>query len=736
MIKKYYKNLSILRVFSCIAILFYHLGIIKGGFLAVCTFFTLTGYLATTSILKEDKFSISNYYINRFKKIYLPLLIVVLITVFIIPIITNFNWINLKPETRSIILGYNNYWQLSANLDYFSRNINSPFTHLWFIGILLQIELILPAIILLLKKVSEKTNKLISCIIIFMLAVISTKYFYDMSLQNNLMQTYYDTLSRSFSIIYGVLLGFIHIYYKPLSIFKNDKAKQILICIYLTILTSLFFIIDFKSQYFNISMIIVSIITMRIIDNSIFNNEQNKFDKIIKMLSNISYEIYLIQYPIIFYFQYNNVKTFYSVPIIIILTIILSCLLHISINYKEKNKINYTRLILLMIFLVLSLGGIHQYIITKDHTKEFKDLEYQMTQNEKDVEKRQKEYEKKLLEEKESWKQTLENLEKDESKIKDNIKKQHVVGIGDSVMLGAADKLYETFSNGYFDAKISRSTWAAQSILADLNERNLLGEPIIIGLGANGDCPGWVKEEIMKIIGNRKVFWINVTNDDEVDVNTDLKNATELYDNLYLVDWNSASLGHPEYFYADGIHLTEIGIEKYIETILDKIEEVYKEDYNKKKEEIIDNHEKEEQQKISFYGNDLLLNSFDYVKKYYKKSSFNIDSEYTYNKLMKELKREIENNTLDHNLVFAFDSTFKISDDEYDKLIELCGDRKIYIVKIDDRKINNDKVSIINFYKEIEKNKKYIMVDKIHLTDLGNQKLSETINNIVREEVN
>ena len=53
---KYYKRLDIIRIFSCIAILFYHLGILKGGYLAVCTFFVLSGYLAVTTSFKKDKF--------------------------------------------------------------------------------------------------------------------------------------------------------------------------------------------------------------------------------------------------------------------------------------------------------------------------------------------------------------------------------------------------------------------------------------------------------------------------------------------------------------------------------------------------------------------------------------------------------------------------------------------------------------------------------------------------------
>ena len=69
----YYKKINIIRVFLCIAVLLYHLDILKGGYLAVCAFFVLSGFLITKSSFDKDNFSIVNYYKSRFLKLYLPL---------------------------------------------------------------------------------------------------------------------------------------------------------------------------------------------------------------------------------------------------------------------------------------------------------------------------------------------------------------------------------------------------------------------------------------------------------------------------------------------------------------------------------------------------------------------------------------------------------------------------------------------------------------------------------------
>ncbi|MDY3830738.1 MAG: acyltransferase family protein, partial [Erysipelotrichaceae bacterium] len=77
--KKRFILLDIFRAILCLAVLLYHLRLLKGGYLAVCCFFVLSGYLTTRSLLKKDKVDLKKHYYSRLKKIYLPLLVVVLI---------------------------------------------------------------------------------------------------------------------------------------------------------------------------------------------------------------------------------------------------------------------------------------------------------------------------------------------------------------------------------------------------------------------------------------------------------------------------------------------------------------------------------------------------------------------------------------------------------------------------------------------------------------------------------
>lgn len=730
-VKKYYKNIDIIRLLACIAILLYHLNILKGGYLAVCTFFVLSSYLSCISAFKKENFNILEYYYNRLKKIYIPLIIVVFMSVSIVSFL-NVSWLNLKPETTSVLLGYNNFWQLNANMDYFVRHVSSPFMHLWYISILLQYDLIFPIIFKILQKIGDKISKIIPCIITIIYSIIMVIFFYKSNLTQDMMSVYYNTFTRIFSLLFGLSLGFIHSYYGILipKKLKQEKISQLIFYIYLLIMICFFIFIDAQSPYYAYSMILVTILTCRIIDyGMIETNGLSKIDKIIKSLSSISYEIYLFQYPVIFVFQYININNALCLPLLILIIILLSYLLHFAINGKKLKSLKY---ILLIIFLSITLYGGYKYIITEDHTKEMDELKNQLEQNEKLIEQNKEKYASELQKEKDEWKKTLESLNANENNLKEIVSNLPITGIGDSVMLGAIQNLNNQFPNGYIDAKVSRTAWKAGAILNELNEKNMLGNPIIINLGANGDCSTECKQEIMRLCGNRKVYWLNTTNNQ--DTNVRLKNFAEYYPNLHIIDWNTLSSGHSEYFYADGIHLTGIGRKVYTEVIFNAIYEDYLKEFNEAKQNLINKHEEEQKNKITFYGNNLLLSAFENIQNEFKNAKFVINKDFNYKTIKEELEKSLNDQSITHKIVFVFDNNSNLSLKDYQNLIELCKDNEIYILAINNftNKITGDNVKIINFYDEIQKNSDYVMIDGVHLSEKGNEALIESIKDIIK----
>ena len=734
--KRYYQDLDYLRLFACIAVFLYHLNILKGGYLAVCMFFTLSGYLSCTSLLNKEKVSFLKYYANRLKKLYLPLLAVVSISVLVISYIKSINWFNFKPETLSVLFGYNNFWQINANLDYFAKHVDSPFMHLWYMGILLQFDIVFPFVYVALKKMGDKLHKTISIIIPILLSIASFAYFYMLIKQGSITAAYYSTFSRVYSLLLGVSLAFISHYYKPIVIKRDSKiVSRLMIAIYSLMLLVMFIFVKANSKYFIYCMFLSSIFTMRLIDyGTVYVKEKlNIFNKIIKSLSSISYEIYLVQYPVIFIFQYVKVTEGYKIPIIVLITVIISYIIHCSLSIKkEKSKLKFVQYIRFVLMMIIVLFGVYKIIIAKDYSNEMKSLENQLNQNEEAMKKRQQEFELHKKEEQEKWDSVLNDLDKAEEALPEYVKNLKIVGIGDSVMLNAVTELYKVFPKGYFDAAVNRTDWELNPILVDFKNKGMLGDVVLINLGTNGECPQSCKTIYMNSLGDRTIFWVNATHPDFAVFNPNLEKFAEQHKNIKIIDWVSACKGHSEYLVADGTHLTPAGKTAYSKTVYQAIYNYYLEDIKKQKEDKLKEKEELEKLNITFFGNDLLLNIYNNFQTDYKDSEFIIKKAYNTKLLLDDLNKKIEDKTLSHNIVFIFDKTANI---DFDKILSVCSDYNLFIVNTSKAIISNkEKVSYINIYDEILNNSEYVMVDGIHLTDKGNSKLIEVLNDKIKEK--
>ena len=734
---KHFKYIDILRIFSCIMIFLYHLNMLKGGFLAVSIFFVISGYLSTIKLFKKEKISFKEFYLNKLFRLYLPMLIVVFVSIGVIKLFLDVNWFNLKPEVTSIMLGYNNFWQIMSNMDYFRSGLESPFIHLWYMAILMQFDLVFPFIFLLLKKIGDKINRIIPITITLVISLLGGAYFYYSGINNDILFTYYNTFTRMFALFSGVTLGFIHHYYGNLvpSKIKDSNLKKYIFYAYLVILLLLCIFISPGSKYIYLSMIITTLLGVRITEYAtlMINNWANttKLDKIIGYTSSISYEIYLIEYVIIYLFEHIDWNRYLELFLIIIITILLSILLHFMTTNKDKKKHNMKCLLSFMCLWIL-LYGIYEFIIAKDYTNDINDLKRQLEENEILIKDSKDNYALKLKEDKETWEKELASIEEDESKLEEIVTNLPVVGIGDSVLLGAVNNLYNRFPNGYFDGKVSRTAWYVNDILLDLKNKNTLGSPVVFNLGTNGDCSLECKEEILRTCEDRDIFWINTVN--LPDVNVRLNNLALSHSNLHIIDWYSISRGHSEYFAYDGIHLTSEGRKIYTDTIYNAIYNVYKEKYIEKKNSMINKHEEEIRNKVSFYGNDLLLNAFDNIKTNFTNANYITNKDFNYNSLKKEIKKEIKDNTLNHNVVFLFDNSVNISKKEYNNLIKLCDGHNIYIISTDKKlsniKFDYENVRYINVYSEI-KNLNYLIPDNIHLNKEGNEYLGNLLNEVI-----
>lgn len=148
--RKYIDGLDALRTLAITLITLFHIfpEIFAGGYIGVCLFLVITGFLlayGSACDYMSDNFSVLRYFLKRLKRLYPPLLIVILVTVgvyhFLLPNVLD----DSGKEIVSILLGLNNWWQLAMNADYFARVANaSPFTHMWFFGVEIEYVVLWP----------------------------------------------------------------------------------------------------------------------------------------------------------------------------------------------------------------------------------------------------------------------------------------------------------------------------------------------------------------------------------------------------------------------------------------------------------------------------------------------------------------------------------------------------------------------------------------------------------------
>ena len=194
---------------------------------------------------------------------------------------------------------------------------------------------------------------------------------------------------------------------------------------------------------------------------------------------------------------------------------------------------------------------------------------------------------------------------------------------------------------------------------------------------------------------------------------------------MHIMDWETKSAGHPEYFFADGIHLTEAGRVVYTKFIYDQLYDYYLNELNNQREEALKERDDNNKRKIAFYGNSVLLNAFESIEKNYQNAIFNVNKDYTSISLTDDIKEKVSNDTLENRVVLLIDKSTNMTKSDYKKIIDLCKSSQLYIIMFDDtvELEESEKVKVLKFYDEIKDNDDYLMIDKIHLSNKGNQAL-------------
>jgi hypothetical protein len=142
--------------------------------------------------------------------------------------------------------------------------------------------------------------------------------------------------------------------------------------------------------------------------------------------------------------------------------------------------------------------------------------------------------------------------------------------IGDSVMLGASPSYMGTLTMcGTVDATESRQMSDGPAVV---RSHAPYPSTVIIHLGTNGTVNGGDVDAMMQALDGvptvvLATVQLNGGRSWQGQANGEIRAAAGRWPNARLADWEAASAGHPEYFSADGIHLSAAGAQAYADTL-------------------------------------------------------------------------------------------------------------------------------------------------------------------------
>lgn len=202
----YRNEINGLRAIAVTAVILFHAGfdLFKGGFLGVDVFFVISGFLITSIILEslaDDKFSFSDFYARRARRI-LPALLVLLV-VCILPA-----WLLLFPDQMKLFatsmgcaaIFISNFFYMTQ-AGYFAPNaLEDPLIHLWTLSIEEQFYLFAPALIVIIWKYARRMLN-VTLLVIMLASII---YGYWKSAQSP-DATFFNSAARAWELLFGSL---------------------------------------------------------------------------------------------------------------------------------------------------------------------------------------------------------------------------------------------------------------------------------------------------------------------------------------------------------------------------------------------------------------------------------------------------------------------------------------------------------------------------------------------------
>ncbi len=571
---RYIPAIDGLRAVAVIAVLLYHLGIswIPGGFLGVDLFFVISGYVITRllldSIQRSGGLDLRAFYIARIRRLFPPLLFMIISTALFVSAWAPDTIKRFLTDAPFSIFGVMNWWLVFRHTDYFEAIGRPPLLqHTWSLGVEAQFYLLWPLILLLVLRFLGKnkipgTALLIAAFSGFSLLLLSLRV--DSANAAQVSHVYFGTDTHSIGLFLGAALA---VKWVPQNLSEevNKKAQDFIDGIgifgFLGILATFLFINETDPTLYKLAFPLAGIFGCAIITSVV--HPASRFapilsSKIMIWIGERSYAIYLWHWII---FQITRPAfdlegspwALFALRILLVFALsdISLRLVELPIRtgaleYWFKGMKYRTKEVRRRQRVLLSLGAISLIAITTVASA------HAITTNSR------------------AQRALTASLEEPIAPVSESSTASSGLWVtGDSVILGIRHELDLREHIGLINARVGRQAPELLEVITH-DKINMPDSTVILNLGNNNKLTREQVVNIFEEIKNQpKIIIVNtaVPRGWREDNNALIREVISSYPNTYLVDWESISLGHPEYFAPDGVHLVPTGVIAYVDAI-------------------------------------------------------------------------------------------------------------------------------------------------------------------------
>jgi peptidoglycan/LPS O-acetylase OafA/YrhL len=562
-----------LRAVAVIAVMFYHLGFswIPGGFLGVDLFFVISGYVITRllldSIAQSGGLDLRGFYIARARRLLPALLFMLISTTIAIGIWAPDTIKRLLTDTPFSLSGTMNWWLVAHHQDYFESIGRPPLLqHTWSLAVEAQFYLVWPLILyFILKQFGKKHIPLASLAIAAAsgITLLFVSFSLDASNASKVSHVYFGTDTHSIGLFLGAALAVSWIpqnFTKTVSKKAQDFIDGVGFIGFIGILAAFLFIDETQPTLYKIAFPLAGLCGAAIIMSVV--HPASRFAPVLQnpvflWIGERSYSIYLWHWVI---FQVTRPSVdlagkewaLYALRILIVLA-----LSDISLRYVElpirrgviqywlkglkyrtkKERTQQTRTFSVITAVVLLLAAVVSVRAIGIANEQRQKLEASLTAKPA------------------------------------AISEAATGGLwvtGDSVILGIRAKLGETHPISVMNARIGRQAPELLSVIVH-DKSQAADAPVILDLGNNNALTREQTIAIFEAVKDQpQIIVVNtaVPRPWREGNNALINEIASQYPRVTIIDWNSISEGHPEYFAPDGVHLVPAGVDVYVAEII------------------------------------------------------------------------------------------------------------------------------------------------------------------------